>query len=109
MILLTMPFKGVSEMVTKEIIEERLKQNKPVLAEKFHVKEIGLFGSFVRGEQTKDSDVDILVEFSGPIGWGFLDLKEYLEDILGRPVDLVTKDALKPMIRDDILREVLYQ
>ena len=72
------------------------------------MKEIGIFGSIVRGEESGRSDVDILVEFSEPIGWEFIDLKEYLSEILGLEVDLVTVGALKPQQRDKILREVNY-
>ena len=95
-------------MDTKEGIKETLKRCKPILREKFKVKEIGIFGSYVRGEESEESDVDILVEFAEPIGWEFIDLVEYLEEILGRKVDLVTVRALKPQIKDKILKEVVY-
>ena len=95
-------------MGTKEEIKETLKGLKPILQEKFKVKEIGIFGSFVRGEESEESDVDILVEFSEPIGWEFIDLMEFLEKILGRKVDLVTVRALKPQLKDKILKEVVY-
>ena len=87
-------------------IENILKNHKDILARRFHLKDMGVFGSFARGEETPASDVDILVEFSEPIGWEFIELKEYLEDILGRRVDLVTKNALKKQLRDEILEEV---
>ncbi|MFO8078278.1 MAG: nucleotidyltransferase domain-containing protein, partial [Thermoplasmatota archaeon] len=64
--------------------------------------------SFARGEETEDSDVDILVAFSDSIGWEFVDLKDYLEDLLGLKVDLVTIQALKPQLRETILSEVVY-
>ncbi|KYK27971.1 MAG: nucleotidyltransferase family protein [Theionarchaea archaeon] len=89
-------------------IEDILRKHKPVLQEKYKVKEIGIFGSYVRGEQSKISDIDILVQFSEPVGWEFLDLKEFLELILGTKVDLVTVNALKPQIKDRILKEVVY-
>ncbi len=95
-------------MKTRKEIEETLKRYKPFLREKFKVKEIGIFGSYVRGEESEKSDVDILVEFYAPIGWEFIDLKEFLEEILGREVDLVTVGALKPQLRDKILKEVVY-
>jgi predicted nucleotidyltransferase len=95
-------------MKTKQDIKGTLKRFKPILKEKFKVKEIGIFGSCVRGEESKESDVDILVEFSGPIGWEFLDLKEFLEEILGKEVDLVTVKALKSQLKDKILKEVAY-
>ena len=87
-------------------IESILKTHRNVLSARFHVANIGVFGSFSRGEETGSSDVDILVEFSEPVGWEFFDLKEYLEEILGRSVDLVTKNALKRQIKDRILEEV---
>jgi predicted nucleotidyltransferase len=80
----------------------------PELRVKFGVKQIGLFGSFIRGEGVATSDIDLLVEFSDPIGWEFIDLKDLLESALGREVDLVTRDALKPRLRDQILAEVAY-
>ena len=95
-------------MKTRSEIEAALKRIKPTLAEKFSVKEIGIFGSFVRGEEVEDSDVDILVEFSEPIGWEFFDLEELLVEILGREVDLVTVGGLRPQLKDRILQEVVY-
>ena len=95
-------------MKTGEGIEETLKSLKPFLKEKFKVKEIGVFGSYVRGDGTEESDVDILVGFHEPIGWEFVDLKAFLEEILGKKVDIVTLRALKPQLRDRILKEVVY-
>lgn len=95
-------------MKTREQIEETLKRFKPLLKEKFKVKEIGIFGSYVRGEESEESDVDILVNFYEPIGWEFIDFKEFLEKILGKEVDLVTVRALKPQLRNKILKEVIY-
>ena len=89
-------------------IEEILRKHKPLLREKYKVKEIGIFGSYVRGEQSETSDIDILVQLYEPVGWEFLDLKEFLESILDKNVDLVTNNALKSRIRDKILKEVVY-
>ena len=75
---------------------------------RFHVKRIGIFGSYARGEQTEASDIDILVEFSAPIGWEIVDVKDYLEQLLELRVDLVTIPALKPQYRDRVLGEVVY-
>jgi predicted nucleotidyltransferase len=70
------------------------------------VKSLKLFGSVVRGEDRPESDIDILVEFSRPIGLlAFARLKQRLAGLLGRPVDLVTPEALKPQLRDGILHE----
>ena len=95
-------------MKTKKEIEQILKKNKKYLKKKFKVEEIGIFGSYARNEQLKDSDVDILVKFSDNIGWEFIDLKDYLKEILDLEVDLVTIKALKPQLRDNILKEVVY-
>ena len=95
-------------MKTKKDIEKILKKYKPELKQKFNVEKIGIFGSYVRGEEKKNSDIDILVSFSSPIGWEFVDLKEFLEKILDKKVDLVTIPALKSQLRDHILKEVVY-
>jgi predicted nucleotidyltransferase len=95
--------KAVGEL--KKILSE----HKPEIKRKFKVKSIGIFGSYVRGKSNKKSDVDVLVEFSEPIGmFEFLDLEEYLESIFGLNVDLVSKKALKPKIGENILNEVIY-
>ncbi len=95
-------------MITKEDILPRLKTLKPELRARYKVKEIGLFGSIIRGEQKETSDIDILVEFDQPIGFfKFLELEEYLSTQLGRKVDLVSKKALKPRIGSAILKEVV--
>jgi len=95
-------------MARRGEMEETLRRLKPTLRDKFKVKEIGVFGSYARGEEAEESDVDVLVEFYEPIGWEFIDLKDFLEEILGREVDLVTMGALKPRLRDRILEEVIY-
>jgi len=95
------------ENETRAEIRETLKRFGPVLREKFKVKEIGVFGSYGRGEESEESDVDILVEFYEPMGWEFFDVKEFLEEILGKEVDLLTVRALKPQLGDRILKEVI--
>ena len=91
-----------------DIVKAKLQEQKPLLAEKFKVKEIGIFGSFVRGEQSEGSDIDILVEFSEPIGFfAFIDLEDHLSEILDAQVDLVSRKALKPNIGKNILRELV--
>lgn len=78
------------------------------MARDFGVSEIGVFGSYARGEEGPDSDVDILVSFARPIGFfRFLELEEQLSEWLGLRVDLVTKAALKPHIGERILDEVV--
>ena len=90
-------------------IKQILKQNKSALAKEFKVKTLGVFGSYVRGEQKKGSDVDILVEFSRTPGmFDYLKVENRLSEILNKRVDLVMKGALKPAIGRYIMREVVY-
>lgn len=89
-------------------IETKLHELKPILADKFNVSRIGYFGSYATGDQTEKSDLDLLVEFSKPIGWEFFTLEKFLEKELGLNVDLVTKDALKERIKVPILNQVKY-
>ena len=92
-----------------EEIKRILVKHKEILKKKFRVKEIGVFGSYVRGEQRKGSDVDILVEFEEtPTLLEFMELENYLTEILGVKVDLVMKRALKPTIKEFVLKEVVY-
>ena len=89
-------------------IEEILKQHKKQLSEKYKVKEIGIFGSYVRGEQKKRSDIDMLVKFEEvPDLFRFLELERYLEGLLGLKVDLVRKKALREELKDTIMSEVV--
>jgi predicted nucleotidyltransferase len=93
-------------------IEELLRilsEHKPEIKKRFKVKTIGIFGSYVRAEQRKGSDIDVLVEFAEPVGlFVFMDLEEYLQGIFKEKVDLVSKKALKPRIGEYILKEVVY-
>ena len=92
-----------------EEIKRALTTHRQILALKYKVKTVGVFGSYVRGNPKKKSDIDILVEFKRAVDFfEFLDLEEYLEQILGIKVDLVTKQALKPYIGKRILEEVVY-
>ena len=76
---------------------------------RFKVKSLAIFGSVARDEARADSDVDVLVEFSEAVGiFEFVDLKEYLESILGATVDLATEQALKKQLRDQILKEAIH-
>ena len=78
--------------------------------EQYHVTKLALFGSFVRGEQNENSDVDILVEFEKEFETfdNYMDLKFYMEELFGRKVDLVIFDSIKPALRTNILRSAEY-
>ena len=79
------------------------------MEKEYSVKTIGVFGSVARNEQTGESDIDLLVEFSKPVGFvTFMRLENFLSEQLGKQVDLVTSDSLKPVIRQDVLSEVIY-
>ena len=96
-------------MKSKEEILKTMKKELPYLKEKFKVRSIGIFGSYVRGEQTKTSDLDLLVEFDAPVGFfKFIDLEDYLSEKLRVKVDLVTLEALKPLIKSHIIEEAVY-
>lgn len=96
-------------MKTFEEIKETIQKHKQDLREKFGVKEIGVFGSYVKGKQGEGSDVDILVELEKPIGFvRFIRLENSFSRLLGIKADLVTKKALKPYIGKQILQEVQY-
>jgi hypothetical protein len=97
-------------MITIDQIKKTLCEHKEELKQNYQVKEIGIFGSYVRGEQKKKSDVDILVDFEESSELSLLDfigLENYLTDMLGVKVDLVEKRTLKPRIGKHVLEEVV--
>lgn len=96
--------------MNKEEIISILKIQFPYLQKQFYVKEIGIFGSFVRKEHNEESDIDILVELEDKHNdlFNFVDLKNYLEEIFNKEVDLVMKNAIKHRIKDKILKEAIY-
>lgn len=96
-------------MKNAKIIKNIIAKNKGSLKEKYKVKTIGIFGSYARGNPGKKSDVDILVDFSeSPDMFEFIKLEDYLSNLIRIKVDLITKKALKPLIRDEILKATLY-
>ena len=91
-----------------ERIRRVLTRNLPMLRERYHIQSLGLFGSYVRREQSADSDLDVLVGFSKvPSLLRFVALENELSDLLGVQVDLVMRDALKPRLGRRILEEVV--
>lgn len=95
-------------MKNLEQISNIISKNKEDLKKKYKVSRIGIFGSFSRNEATKESDVDILVEFSEPIGLDFVLLAEELELLLGNKVDLVSLKAVKPRLKKYIEEDLIY-
>lgn len=92
----------------QDMVLQTLKQKNAELTKQFGVKSLLLFGSVARNEATSASDVDLLVEFNRPVGYfGLFALQDYLEKLLGCPVDLGTPDSLKPYIRERVMGELI--
>ena len=95
-------------MITKANILQLLKDHNGMIRERFAVRRIGLFGSYVRDEAAPGSDVDLLVEFEDPTYDHYMDLKFFLEELFQVQVDLVMADTLKPRLKPYVSREVIY-
>lgn len=99
-------------MLTKENITNLLREKQTYLAAEFGVARIGLFGSYEKGTAQENSDIDLVVEFSRPIGFRFIVLVEYLEDLLGAPVDILTPAGIDGIrvagVTQDIQESVAY-
>ncbi len=99
-------------MLTKEETINTLKKELPYLKAIFGVKRIGLFGSYSKGIQREDSDVDLIVEFEKPIGLKFVELADYIEKILGKKVDILTPEGIKSIrvkkVAKDIKKSIIY-
>ena len=94
--------------MNRERVLALLAEHKPVLAERFGVRRLALFGSFARDTAREDSDVDVLVAFDGPAtAKRYFGVQFYLEDLFGREVDLVTEDALRPRLRPYVERDAV--
>ena len=99
-------------MNSRDEILEALRQSYEFLSSEFSVKRIAVFGSVARDAITPDSDVDIVVEFNDPIGFRFARLVEYLENLLGHKVDVLTKDGIRNIrvrkVAENIERDLIY-
>jgi uncharacterized protein len=93
--------------ITRDEILRKLEENRETIRG-FGVRRLGIFGSYARDEQTEASDMDFLVDFDDATLDNYFDLKFFLEDLFGRPVDLVFADTIKPRIRASILQETIY-
>jgi predicted nucleotidyltransferase len=90
-------------------ILDQLRSMRHELSEQYHVRSIGVFGSYSRKDQTEQSDLDLVVEFDQPIGMmAFVHLKDLIADRLNMKIDLVTPEGLHPLIRDQVMHEVVY-
>ena len=103
-----MELSYIYNMTTLMSIKQTLTQLKPELKQKFFVNSIGLFGSVVRADFTEASDIDIIVDFSKPVGMEFIDLADFIEKKLKTKVDLVSKNGVKAKYFHEIEREIIY-
>ena len=98
--------------MTRNKIAQILQENHAYLRAEFGVKKIGLFGSHGKGTGVEGSDIDLVIEFAGPIGFRFVELAEYLEKLLGAPVDILTPEGLAgirvPRVAAEIQASVVY-
>ena len=95
-------------MIDKSEIIKILEQNKSLLFSRYPIKSLGLFGSAVRDDFNATSDIDILVDFSQPVGIEFIDLADTLEKILNQKIDLVSRNGIKPKYFREIEKDLLY-
>ena len=96
-------------MKTRDEVLKILREHKPLLLQNYQISGLGLFGSYARGSQTESSDVDVLVDYEkAPSLFKLLELRDYLSELLGMKVDIVTRNGLKPRIREKVLSEVIY-
>jgi uncharacterized protein len=93
-------------MLEKEKIIQLLQENQFYLADEFGVSKIGLFGSYAKGNATTNSDVDLVIEFEGSIGFRFFELVEYLEHLLGRKVDVLTPAGIQNIRIEQVARNI---
>ena len=99
-------------MAIKNDTIEKIKNQRGYLSSEFGVERIALFGSVAAGADDENSDIDLVVEFSRPVGLKFMRLVEYLEEVLGRKVDLVTRAGLDNIrvrkVAEDIRKRLIY-
>lgn len=95
-------------MITTGQLESKLKALKPFLKENYHVEKLGYFGSYAAGSQHNESDLDILVSFSKPIGWSFIDLQDFLQEELNLEIDLVSLTGLREELKNQILQQTKF-
>lgn len=87
---------------------EKLRKHLPELSRKYPISKIGVFGSYARGEATKDSDIDIAVEISGPMGLSFIAMADEIENLFGIKVDVVPKRSIRPGYLPYVEKDIVY-
>lgn len=95
-------------MLGRDEILQRLQEHQKEMATRFSVRRIGLFGSYLRGNESEKSDIDLIVDLSEPTFDHYMDLKFYLEALFKKPVDLVLSDTIKPRLKPVIQKEAAY-
>lgn len=96
-------------MKTQAEVLQVLTQQKALLLETYQLTRLGIFGSYARGEQTVESDIDVLVDYEkAPTLWRLIELRDYLSELFAIKVDVVTRNGLKARIRERVLAEVIY-
>ncbi len=95
-------------MYTLQQIKDILAKAKPELQKKYPLSELGIFGSYVRGDATEESDIDVLVDFDGRIGIEFISLAYDIEDLFNTKVDVVSKGGIKPAYFEYVSQDLIY-
>ncbi len=95
-------------LYTQQQLFKKIKELKPLLYEKFGISRIAIFGSYAINAQDEKSDVDLIVELTKPLGWAYFSLPAFFEQQLHTKVDITTKESLKPRIKEQVLKQVVY-
>ena len=95
-------------MYTLQTILEKLRHHKPELQCKYPISRLGVFGSYARGEATIDSDIDIAVEITGPMGLNFVAMADEIEDLFGIKTDIVPLRSIKPQYLPSVQKDIVY-
>lgn len=95
-------------MLTLQQIIQILRQHKQELQMKYPISNLGVFGSYARGEATEESDIDIAVEIDGPMGLNFIQMADEIESLFGKKTDVVPMRAIKPQYLESVKKDIIY-
>jgi uncharacterized protein len=98
----------ICSMYNLEKILKILRQHKKELQRKYPIHQIGVFGSYARGEATEESDIDVAVEIAGPMGLSFIAMADEIEELLGKKTDVVPLRSVKPEFLENIKKDLVY-